>query len=278
VELFLTQPVEIAIASMPEGVDPDEYLLQHGADGFAKLLSDASDALTYKWKHLDRQFKGGNLTSQQKAVEQYLDVIAGARGSGPIDAIRWGQVLSRVSRLTEIPMEQLNRRFRTAKTLRASLASSRSESAPKSAQERAERWILGTLLLHPHKWHDVQQRVHAEEFTDGPHRKLATIYWSQQRDEGEPTLTEFVSLLDSELKELAILFVDEVETLADVEQTLDEAIKHLDDQRQRREEAKLVAELRRTTERTEAQEIDEVELLKKLQEQARRPDLRRVGN
>src|SRR5205823_6883522 len=52
VELFLTQPVEIAIASMPEGVDPDEYLLQHGADGFAKLLSDASDAVTYKWKQL----------------------------------------------------------------------------------------------------------------------------------------------------------------------------------------------------------------------------------
>jgi len=50
VELFLTQPIEIAIASMPEGVDPDEYLLEHGADGFAKLLSDASDALTYKWK------------------------------------------------------------------------------------------------------------------------------------------------------------------------------------------------------------------------------------
>ena len=41
VELFLTQPIEIAIASMPEGLDPDEYLLKHGAEGFAKLLADA---------------------------------------------------------------------------------------------------------------------------------------------------------------------------------------------------------------------------------------------
>jgi DNA primase len=34
VELFLTQPIEIAIASMPPGLDPDEYLLQNGLEAF----------------------------------------------------------------------------------------------------------------------------------------------------------------------------------------------------------------------------------------------------
>src|SRR5215211_4238167 len=41
VELFLTQPIEIAIASMPEGIDPDEYLIEHGAQAFEKLIADA---------------------------------------------------------------------------------------------------------------------------------------------------------------------------------------------------------------------------------------------
>ncbi len=298
VELFLTQPIEIAIASIPEDLDPDEYLLKHGADGFAKLLNDASDALTYKWKQLDRQYKAGDLTSQQKAVEQYLEVIAGARGVGPIDPIRWGQVLSRVSRLTEIPMEQLHRQFKATKVQRRPATEAPqnddAESAkpqaktPRGAQstkECAERWILGTLLLNPEKWHDVQQHLHADEFTDGDHRKLAEIYWTHQRDEGEPTLAEFVSLLDDDLKQLAILLVDEVEALSDAEQTLNEAMKHLNEERNRRESAKLIAELRRTTEQKgvdkaseESQAIDEIDLLKKLQEQARRPDLRRVGS
>ena len=131
--------------------------------------------------------------------------------------------------------------------------------------------------MHPEKWHDVQQHVHLEEFTDGPHRSLADVYWSHQRDEGEPTLAEFVSLLDGQLKQLAILLVDEVEALSDTDATLTEAMKHLDEERNRREGAKLVAELRRTTEQDEPK-IDEIDLLKKLQEQARRPDLRRVGN
>src|SRR6185312_15599359 len=34
VGLFLTQPIEIAIASIPDGVDPDEFLLQNGAEAF----------------------------------------------------------------------------------------------------------------------------------------------------------------------------------------------------------------------------------------------------
>ena len=84
VELFLTQPIEIAIASIPEDLDPDEYLLKHGLDAFNKLLADARDALTYKWKQLDRQFNDSvDLTGQQKAVEQYLELLSQARGSGP---------------------------------------------------------------------------------------------------------------------------------------------------------------------------------------------------
>jgi len=83
VELFLTQPIEIAIASMPEGVDPDEYLIANGAEAFEKVLATASDALAFKWKLLDRQFAASDdLTGRQKAVEEYLGTLAAARGTG----------------------------------------------------------------------------------------------------------------------------------------------------------------------------------------------------
>jgi DNA primase len=105
VELFLTQPIEIAIASMPDGTDPDEYLLQHGADGFDTMLRSGADALTYKWKQLSDRFNasGDDLTGQQKAVQQYLDMLANARGTGPVDALRGGAALSRDSRLIGMP-------------------------------------------------------------------------------------------------------------------------------------------------------------------------------
>lgn len=152
---------------------------------------------------------------------------------------------------------------------------------PLTAQDRAERQILGILLVQPGKWNDVQRTVHVEDFTDPTRRTLADVFWQHQRDEGEPVFNEFLSLLSgAELTELAIGVVEEVEALKEqlgsLDDTLRDAVLHLEEVRRRREEQKLVARLRRTE--GQLGEQDEVSLLKKLQEQARHPDLRRVGS
>jgi len=354
VGLFLTQPVEIHIASMPPDVDPDEYLIQQGTEEFQRLLSTAPDALTYKWKQLVRQVEasGDSLTARQKAVDEYLRTLASARGTGPVDSLRWGAALARVSRLTEIPVEELNRRFRSAKTPPRRFGTSggaggsggpTSRPTPGGGQSdageaaagtgpemppthpprrldadvRAERWILGILLLEPHRWTRVQRHVHVEDFAAGSaQRQLADIYWDYQRHEGEPVFNEFLGLLgntDPALAEAAVEAVEEIERLAsapasdagakssadtsdapgagerdtnadrpDRDAVLAEAIAHLERVRLEREGQKLLAELRRTNderrpgETPENKELDEVVLLKQLQEKARRPDLRRV--
>jgi DNA primase len=291
VELFLTQNIELAIATIPDDLDPDEYLLANGVEAFERLLAEgAQDALAFKWKQLLREFgSSGDLTSQQKAVEQYLELLASARGSGPVDPLRWGAVLIRVSRLTEIPAEELNKRFRTRKrpatqrtnaTPDAPLAPSRDEQeAPRridGAQDRAESWLLGVLLAQPNRWTKVQQFVQPQDFTDATRRRLAEVYWVHQRDEGEPVFSELLGLLgdDDATKELAISLLEEIEGLSDLDQTLTDALAHLGQNRRRADEKKLVAELRRTSDSPRRAE-DEVELLRQLQERARQPDIRR---
>jgi len=90
VELYLTKDVEIAIASMPDGVDPDEYLMQNGAAGFEKMISEARDVLSYTWATMARRFSDAknDLAGQQKAVETYLALLGSARDAGPVDQMR----------------------------------------------------------------------------------------------------------------------------------------------------------------------------------------------
>jgi hypothetical protein len=57
--------------------------------------------------------------------------------------------------------------------------------------------------------------------------------------------------------------------------TLTEALAHFESSRRRREEQKLLPELRRTSEEHSDEQV-EVDLLKRLQDKARRPDLRRA--
>lgn len=311
VELFLTQPVEIAIASMPDGTDPDEYLLQHGAAGFEAMLRNAADALTYKWKQLSQRFNenGNDLTGQQKAVQQYMDVLSAARGSGPVDSLRWHSALARVSRLTDIPVEELNRRFGQKKPpvrpvgfasviggveAHASTGNEPTKvvpgpprpSGPLNARDRAERWILAVLLAEPHRWFDVQQHVDLSEFEDPTRRSLAEAYWQHQRDEGEPIFNEFLGLLsDADQSELAVELIEEFETFSDPQARLKEAIALFDEIRERQEQQKLLAQLRRTSDGADGSPAEmasagtgQDDALRRLQEKARQPDLRRVGS
>lgn len=126
IELFLAQPIEIAIATLPEGLDPDEFLLRDGLAAFDTLLKTAEDALTFKWQMLEREVAaaGHSLVAQQKAVESFLALVASGAAGGSINELRWGQVLRRVERLTGIPIDQLSGRLRTLS--RSALAKARS--------------------------------------------------------------------------------------------------------------------------------------------------------
>lgn len=288
VALFLTQPVEIAIASMPEGVDPDEFLLSQGAEAFELLLRGAADALTFKWKQLERKFResGDSLTGQQQTVERYLEALAGARGSGPVDPLRWGAALTRVSRLAGIPVDDLNRRFRvnsgrnSARTTPAqgAVPQPAASERPQTPAGRAARWVMGVLLLEPQRWAAVQRELQPDAFDEGSLKRLAEMYWSHQREEGEPVLSEFLGLLDKDpdLVELAISCVDEVEELHDLELTLTEALVHLGTVRKGHEERrKLIAQSKRTGEETMSEQ-DEVLMFERLQARTRQADPWRV--
>ena len=65
--------------------------------GSVNQWADATDVLTYSWKSMLREFSkdAGDLTGQQRAVSGYLELLANARGNGPVDPMRWGQALTR---------------------------------------------------------------------------------------------------------------------------------------------------------------------------------------
>jgi DNA primase len=275
VELCLTQEnADILVANLPGGADPDQFLLENGAAAFESVLANATDALTYKWKQLDRRYKRdvSDLGGQQKAVSEYLGLLAKAREAGPVDLIRWGVALSRVSRLTEIPVADLHRRFKTRRPKAAGMGrAAKPAIAPVvmlNGQDRAEAFILGYLMSEPAQWAAAQKNISPDDFTVGPRRSLAEIYWRHQQDEGEPVFNQFLATLDEPLKELAVELVVRLSGVPQPELTLRDNIEYLESQRERLTKDNWEAQLRGGD--------DEVAVLRRISETCRNPDLRRL--
>jgi len=310
VELFLTQPIEIAVAAIPQGLDPDEFIMRDGLEAFNALLAGASDALTFKWRLMQKQFESaGSLTGEQNAVAAYLDVLAGARGAGPVDDLRWGTALGRVAKLTGMPVEELHRRFRSSRQRPARSTPRMTDVAQGTevpwptmsdngveevtAQVRAERHLLGGVMLKPDRWLTLQKDIQPVDFAIGLRRQLADIFWDVCRHDGEPEFAQLLSDLPSdELKQLAIDVVNEVESFTSVEQTLDGAVEHVHGARLRAASAANLAQIRagavegRVSATTgddvaddagsdAGREDPDIALLRQLAEKSARPDMRR---
>lgn len=269
-EVFLTQPIEIGIATLPANIDPDEYLLKQGLPAFDRLIDRADDALTFQWKKLFQRLSEteNDLTARSRLIDDYLQRLASARSGGPVDPIRWGSIIARVSKLTNIPVEELNRKFRVRKSpVRSSKLNTPSAGSTKShpslppippARRQAERWILGGLLHLPRAWVHVQQVLDSKEFMSEELKPLADWYWDYQRHEGEISLEELIHQLeDPGLKSLVIELASEVETMNNLPQRLEEAVHFIQKEREISSREKQVLELKRNKE-LEAVQGDEV--------------------
>ena len=157
------------------------------------------------------------------------------------------------------------------------------------AQELAERHLLGALLWRPEAWHAVQMHISPDDFLDPRRHTLATRYWDHQRNEGEPVFNEFLSLLEDprlvelavgvmdeveRLVERAVPGVDEVERLAKLNELTQSSISYVLYTRQRRDRAKISAQLKRQDDNDENNE-DTIDMLQKLTDSAGTPDMRR---
>ena len=200
IELFLTQDIEIAIATLPAGTDPDEFLLNQGAEEFAVLVDLSRNPLDYQWDLVTRH--SGSITEHQKHITDYLELLVRASVGKSIKAERLQNVLALVAYRLRMDVGDLRKRLRQiAVEMRASPASElqgkRTWSATLTAEQRARRQLLAALIDRPEAWAAVQDQIGPEDFGNPgePLRELAERYWDHQRHEGEPELREWLPTL-----------------------------------------------------------------------------------
>jgi DNA primase len=167
-EIFASHDVDLAIATLPDGLDPCDLLVQHGPESFRRVLESAVDALEFKLNQVLAAESDSGVEGQRRAVDAILGIVAlapplpGQAGAVKIE-LMVNRIAHRLALREETVWARLNelRRQRRGEAVRA-----RSErpagptgSAPASAAEGTEqrsarpapeeRQLLEVLLAEP---------------------------------------------------------------------------------------------------------------------------------
>jgi DNA primase len=169
-ELFVSQDVELAVATLPDGLDPCDLLVRPGGvDSFKEVLATAVDALDFK---LNRLLDGGpaaSIETTRRIVDDVLGIMATAPAL-PSQAAQVKQelIVTRLShrlglrqetlwaRLRELKQERRQKELQalpkaTAPTPAPRPAGSGGTATRTKADPRlaAEKQLLELLLAHP---------------------------------------------------------------------------------------------------------------------------------
>jgi DNA primase len=152
--------VDLRILTLPEGLDPCDFLLEQGAEPFVQLLDGAVDALQHKIRVATA---GIDLIADTHAANRALEEILGTLaktprlqvGAGSETALREQQLLTQLARRFGVPENELRSRLRDLRR-RPQRPTPRAETeslplAPLRVQDLDPREIelLEILVMHP---------------------------------------------------------------------------------------------------------------------------------
>jgi DNA primase len=157
-EIFAGEDVELAIATLPAGLDPFDLLVAQGTVPFTKALDEAVDALEYKLNQVLSAGEAHGIEGRRRAVDALLGIIARAPDMpGQAGAIKRELIVTRIAQRLALREESVWARL---KELRAARRSDEDAPRPRGsdarpAEKRAapadplERELLEVLLAHP---------------------------------------------------------------------------------------------------------------------------------
>ncbi len=176
-DLFVAQQFDLRILTLPDGLDPCDFMRRHGAEPFRALLERAVDALEHKLQSVRQAWTPqAGMHQVSRAVEEILSTLAKApRLADQADSavrLREQQIVARLARAARVPEDSL--RTRLGDLRRSSKSAPRAEPLPEARpeDERWERELLELLLRAPERVSDVAQQVPPEWLRAGRCREL----------------------------------------------------------------------------------------------------------
>jgi len=263
-DLLLSENVDIFVAELPAGLDPDDVVLKHGPDKLRECLEKPREIFDFLMESLTRKHGAETPAAKARIVEEMLE--------------RLGQIPDPVKQ--ELLVQQLARRFNLEeRTLRGRLARTAAAAAPAvaplptSALEIAGRELLACAAADPAAAAEVRHKVPAGGYPTETLRRLAEVAYGLLERTGAVEGRELLrALQDPALVEAAAALLAQEVPRAEAAGRVRSAVSTLE-----RESAKTELKERQARLRSAADEKEVDEVLRQAMKRSRNEHWRGPG-
>jgi len=184
-DLFVAHDVDLRILTLPEGLDPFDYLLENGAEPFQAMIDTAPDAIAHK---ILKETAGVDLVHDTHrsniALENILKTLARTPAAmlnqSAAKKMRHDQLVIRLARQFQLVPDQVKQRLVEIRNSIRPIATQRSEFAADERIDyaklnRNETELLQILIQDPGLLDTTIERVVPDDFQPGVLKDLYSV-------------------------------------------------------------------------------------------------------
>jgi DNA primase len=228
---FLAQDVDLRILTVPDGLDPDEYIDQKGGNSLLKLAEDSPEAFEYHLRMLMARYGTTTLDTRQRVLDGMLNLLT--LSPGIVGTIKEDLLLGRLPQrlgLSETEVRRRLKQLRGQQSTQSSRASERKVDASAPADDQIQRQrkqtidslqrsasrddqveceLLQILFTYPELTDVVRQSLGSEDFRNESLQEIFA-FWIDLVEGGiEPTFEKLLSHMECIERKRLLVWIEE---------------------------------------------------------------------
>jgi len=220
-DLFISEDMNVYIAELENGLDPDSYIRKFGTEEFLKIIKSSKNLFDYKLDKLTKRFNINSTNGKANIAAQMLPTIARINNA----VLRSGLVKKLAEKLS-VDEDSVRAELKKVKPDQPEQRYAISVAEVKKDSRSAEMIVLAIALEGGSFAAKISESLKLEEFKDSSVRDAMAAIFSLHKENRKATPAQLISLLGNNID--AANLISEaaaiLETMPDTEKALGDCI------------------------------------------------------
>jgi DNA primase len=200
IDLLIDEGMNVSVATLDRGADPDSFIRQQGTEAFAKRIDSAQSLLDFKFDWLSQQYDPGKIEGKSKISHELLATIARFKNE-----VAKYELTRLLAQKLNIPEGVLFKQAGQAKSQQSSFKEPEEKIKLSAATETGQELLLA-LFLKDSVWvkRAWDRGINPPDFSDGTMRQVIEKIWILTLKTSEWSTNDLLMSLSNELTQCLV--------------------------------------------------------------------------